>query len=147
MKNRSDHYDHDLSVPPAQNGVLQNVIETTNRVIIGSGNLDGLINTNGTLITIQNMTWNGWQGLEDFPDRDFISPPHLDQVSSTSGWGIVGKWGHERGLTFYQIQLAGHSVPGDALAPSFRVMELLLGRIDNLGEHTPFTTDVGKDEL
>lgn len=149
MKNRSSPYDTDLSLPPANNGVLRNVIETTNRVIIGSGNLDALLNTNGTLFAIQNMTWNGWQGLEDFPDRDFISPYHPDTYQSSSGSGVVGKWGRERGLTFYQIQLAGHTVPGDALGPSFRVMEVLLGRVDNLGVHEPFTTDVeaGRDEL
>ncbi|EME41133.1 hypothetical protein DOTSEDRAFT_155813, partial [Dothistroma septosporum NZE10] len=142
-RNQSDPDNVDLSAPPAQNGVLQRVIEHTNRVIIGSGNLDALLNTNGTLITIQNMTWNGWQGFDKYPDRDFISPFHLDTSTSTSGIGIVGKWGSERGLTFYQIQLAGHMVPGDALGPSFRVMELLLGRIGDLGEHTPFTTDRG----
>lgn len=46
----------DGSLGPAQNGVLQRVIEYTNNTLIGSGNLDMLLNTNGTLLAIQNMT-------------------------------------------------------------------------------------------
>ena len=45
----------DTSLGPAQNGVLQRVIEYTNNTIIGSGNLDMLLSTNGTLLAIQNM--------------------------------------------------------------------------------------------
>ena len=104
----------DLSPPPATNGVLQHVIETTNNVIIGSGNLDALINTNGTLLAIQNMTWNGWQGFRDFPGTGLYAPDYQDLPGSSAGSGYLGKYGHERGLTFYQIQLAGHMVPGDA---------------------------------
>lgn len=43
----------DTSVGPAQDGVLQRVIEFTNNTIIGSGNLDMLLSTNGTLLAIQ----------------------------------------------------------------------------------------------
>ena len=106
--------DIDLSDPPAHNGVLQNVIEKLGRVIIGSGNLDALLNTNGTLLALQNMTWNGFQGFKEYPGHGLFSPSHADLPGSPSGAGYVGKWGHERGLTFYQIQLAGHTVPGDA---------------------------------
>lgn len=104
----------DLSPPPAHNGVLQNVIEKTGHVIIGSGNLDALLNTNGTLLAIQNMTWNGWQGLKEYPGKPFFSPFHEDLPGSPAAGGYLGNWGHERGLTFYQIHLAGHMVPGEA---------------------------------
>ena len=43
----------DTSLGPAQDGVLQRVIEYTNNTIIGSGNLDMLLSTNGTLLVIQ----------------------------------------------------------------------------------------------
>jgi carboxypeptidase D len=46
----------DQSLGPAQNGVLQRVIEYTNNTLIGSGNLDMLLNTNGTLLALQNVT-------------------------------------------------------------------------------------------
>ncbi|KXS98213.1 hypothetical protein AC578_263 [Pseudocercospora eumusae] len=135
----------DTSDPPSHNGVLQNVIEKLGRVIIGSGNLDALLNTNGTLLALQNMTWNGWQGFKDYPGHGFFSPFHADLPGSPSGAGYVGKWGHERGLTFYQIQLAGHKVPGEAPGPSYSIMELLLGRIspEDLGKNRNFTTENG----
>jgi len=47
---------NDGSLGPAQDGVLAKVIEYTNNTIIGSGNLDMLLSTNGTLLAIQNMT-------------------------------------------------------------------------------------------
>ena len=99
----------DASLGPAQDGVLQRVIEYTNNTIIGSGNLDMLLNTNGTLLAIQNMTWNGCQGLQEYPGNDFYVPYHPEyNGGSLSQAGNVGFWGSERGLTFYQVQLAGH---------------------------------------
>ena len=46
----------DQSIGPAQNDVLKRVIEYTNNTLIGSGNLDMLLSTNGTLLAIQNVT-------------------------------------------------------------------------------------------
>jgi hypothetical protein len=43
------------SSPPSALGPLPKVIEMTNNVIIGGGNLDYLLLTNGTLATIQSM--------------------------------------------------------------------------------------------
>lgn len=87
------------------------------------------------------MTWNGYQGLTDFPGKEFYAPYHpMYNIRSLGGAGIVGKWGMERGLTFYQIALAGHMVPGDAPGASYRVLEVLLGRVENLGSIEPFTT-------
>jgi carboxypeptidase D len=45
--------------PDPTQSVLPGVIERTNRTLISNGNLDFLIQTNGTLMAIQNMTWNG----------------------------------------------------------------------------------------
>lgn len=106
----------DQSVGPANDGVLARVIETTNNAIIGSGNLDMLLSTNGTLLAIQNMTWGGVQGLQAYPgSEDFYVPYHPEyNGGALAGAGIVGSWGAERGLTFYQVQLAGHELPGYA---------------------------------
>ncbi|KAK5701436.1 hypothetical protein LTR17_022595 [Elasticomyces elasticus] len=134
----------DQSLGPAQNGVLQRVIEYTNNTIIGSGNLDMLLNTNGTLLAIQNMTWNGLQGLQSYPDTPFYVPYHPEyNGGALSGAGIVGSWGHERGVTFYQVQLAGHELPGFAPGAGYRSLELLLGKISSLGEVSDFTTQMG----
>jgi carboxypeptidase D len=73
--------------------------------------------------------------------------------------GVIGTWGHERGLTFYEVDLGGHELPRLACTPSedtlkhrieltatryapgpsFRAMELLLGRISSLGDVGDFT--------
>lgn len=135
----------DRSLGPAQNGVLERVIEYTNNTIIGSGNLDMLLSTNGTLMAIQNMTWNGMQGFQEYPGKDFFVPYHPEyNGGSLGGAGIVGSWGTERGLTFYQVQLAGHELPGYSGSSGYRQLELLLGRISSLSERSDFTTQTGK---
>lgn len=56
----------DKSLPSAL-GPLPSVIERTNNTIISHGLLDFLLFSQGTLITIQNMTWNGLQGFQTAP--------------------------------------------------------------------------------
>lgn len=134
----------DTSVGPAIDGVLSKVIEYTNNTIIGSGNLDMLLSTNGTLLAIQNMTWGGVQGLQSYPGEDFYVPYHPEyNGGALAGAGLVGYWGAERGLTFYQVQLAGHELPGYAPGAGYRQLELLLGRISNLSQRGDFTTQSG----
>ena len=100
----------DESLGPAQDGVLQNVIEKTNNTIIAVGNLDGLLFVNGTLLVIQNMTWNGVQGLQSAPTTDLYVPYHEDpNLGALSGAGVAGQFESERGLTYATISLAGHS--------------------------------------
>ncbi|KAF2155845.1 serine carboxypeptidase [Myriangium duriaei CBS 260.36] len=135
---------HDESDPPATNGVLQNVIEATNNVLIGSGDLDMLLSTNGTLLAIQNMTWNGCQGLDHYPDIPFYTPYHPEyNGGALAGAGYLGSWGYSRGLTFYRVQLAGHELPGYAPGASYRSLEVLLGRVANLSVVGDFTTQTG----
>jgi carboxypeptidase D len=47
--------------------VLPQVIEATNRVLISHGAYDGNLIANGTLLAIQNMTWNGQLGFQRAP--------------------------------------------------------------------------------
>lgn len=134
----------DTSLGPAIDGVLQRVIEYTNNAIIGSGNLDMLLSTNGTLLAIQNMTWNGLQGLQEYPANEFYVPYHPEyNGGALAGAGAAGYWGTERGLTFYQVQLAGHELPGYAPGAGYRSIELLLGRISSLSQEGDFTTQSG----
>ena len=134
----------DTSLGPAQNGVLAKVIEFTNNTIIGVGNLDYILPTNGSLASLQNVTWNGKQGLQQYPGTEFYVPYHPEyNGGSLSGAGIVGTYGEERGLLFYQVQLAGHELPGYAPGAAYRVIEKLLGRVNSLSDTEDFTTQTG----
>ncbi|KAH8807966.1 serine carboxypeptidase [Xylogone sp. PMI_703] len=132
----------DQSLGPAQDGVLQRVIEYTNNAIIGVGNLDYILPTNGTLLTLQNVTWHGKQGFQEYPgSRELLVPYHKEtNQGSLAASGIVGRWGYERGLTFYQVDYAGHQQPQYAPGSSYRVIELLLGRIKSLDQPGKFST-------
>jgi carboxypeptidase D len=136
---------NDNTPAPAQNGVLQRIIEHTNNVIIGSGKLDLLLSTNGTILALQNMTWNGMQGFQQYPNQnDFFVPYHPEyNGGALAGAGNLGTWGSERGLTFYEIQLSGHKLPGNTPGAGYRAIELLLGRIKNFSEAGDFTTQKG----
>jgi carboxypeptidase D len=141
--NSSSHAS-DASAGPATNGVLQHVIECTNNTIIGSGDLDMLLSTNGTLFAIQNMTWNGHRGFNDYPATPLYAPDHPEyNGGSLAGSGIQGVWTHERGLTFYTAHLAGHELPGYTPGVAYRMLEILLGRIDNFSSKQSFTTQSG----
>ncbi|KAJ9654601.1 hypothetical protein H2198_006347 [Neophaeococcomyces mojaviensis] len=136
----------DTSLGPAQDGVLQRVIEYTNNTIIGGGNLDLLLNPNGTVFALQNMTWNGLQGFQKDPQKQnhFYVPYHPEYNGGRlSESGYVGMWGEERGLTFYTVQLSGHELPGYAAGSGYRVLEKLLGRISDFSEEIDFTTQAG----
>lgn len=54
-----------------------------------------------------------------------------------------GKWHTERGLTFSTVELSGHMIPQYAPTAAYRLLEFLLGRIDDLGEISDFTTQTG----
>jgi carboxypeptidase D len=134
----------DASPGPANNGVLQRVIEYTNNAIIGSGDLDMLLSTNGTLFAIQNMTWNGKQGLDDYPATPLYVPYHPEyNGGALAGAGIQGYWSKERNLTFYSAHLAGHELPGYTPGVAYRMLEILLGKIEDFSSTKSFTTQSG----
>lgn len=109
----------DDSADPIQK-VLPQVIEATNRVLIGNGDYDMIIITNGTLMSIQNMTWNGKLGFQTKPSTSInITLPDLEYesvydnkaenpgVAGIDGpQGIMGIQHYERGLMWvetYQV--------------------------------------------
>lgn len=97
--------------PPSGLSVLPRVIEKNNRTVIGHGMLDFILLANGTLMTIQNMTWNGAQGFSSYPDDDFFVPYHEElNLGSLGAAGNFGKYRTERGLTFVTVDLSGHMV-------------------------------------
>ncbi|KAJ5971244.1 Peptidase S10 serine carboxypeptidase [Penicillium vulpinum] len=142
--------DGDGSVPSAL-GPLPGVIERTNNVLIGHGWYDFLLFANGTLATIQNMTWNGAQGFQRPPDEPLFVPytDELEDISNgnagspwnyDAGGGILGTAHTERGLTFSSVYTAGHEIPQYTPGAAYRHLEFLLGRIENLQQRGPFTT-------
>lgn len=121
--------------------VLPYVIENSARTVIGHGNLDDVLIINGTLLTIQNMTWHGVQGFQSPIAEDFYVPYHTDlQLSTLAAAGVMGKTHTERNLTFVEINLSGHMVPQYQPSASYRHLEYLLGRVDSLSSTAPFTT-------
>ncbi|EEH35090.2 carboxypeptidase cpdS [Paracoccidioides lutzii Pb01] len=137
--------------PPSGLGPLPNVIEKTNNTIIAHGALDFLLFLNGTLITIQNMTWNGAQGFQKAPSEKLFVPYHpgLGEIASrnvtgpftqVAGAGQLGTVHTERGLTWVTVDLSGHKIPQYSPGFAYRTMELLLGRIESLSQRGSFTT-------
>lgn len=61
----------------------------------------------GTLLAIQNMTWNGAQGFSAPPSDDLYIPEgywnlNYDYVPGLAATGIMGKTRTERGLTWVE---------------------------------------------
>lgn len=139
----------DLS-PPSALGPLPSVIERTNNVLIGHGWFDYLLFANGTLATIQNMTWNGAQGFQKQPTGPLFVPytSDLDKIANgdtstpwknEAGGGILGTAHTERGLTFSSVYNSGHEIPQYVPGAAYRQLEFLLGRIENLQQMGSFT--------
>ena len=121
--------------------------------------LDYLLLTNGTLMTLNNMTWNGQQGFSSGITDDFFVPynPSIGfvieetenqpipatPVGLVGGGGLLGKTHTERGLTFVTVYLAGHEIPQYVPGASYRQLEFLLGRISSLTQMGDFTTQTG----
>ena len=140
----------DGSVPSGL-GPLPSVIERTNNTIISHGLLDFLLFSNGTLATIQNMTFNGHQGFQKAPSDNFFVPYHPDlqelgygsataPFTQDAGAGYLGLTHTERGLTWVTVNTAGHEIPQYAPGAAYRQLEFLLGRINSLTQMGDFTT-------
>ncbi|KAL1902840.1 hypothetical protein Sste5346_000751 [Sporothrix stenoceras] len=132
---------NDKSVPSSFHA-LPNVIDHTKNVVIGHGSLDYVLIANGTLLTIQNMTWGGELGFQSPPTEPMFVPFHDDiSLSSVAGSGVMGTVHSERGLTYAGVALSGHMVPEYAPSVAYRHLEFLLGRIPSLSSTEAFTTN------
>lgn len=111
---------------PSSYEIIPGVIERTNNTVISQAMLDYILIANGTLASIQNMTWNGVQGFHSAPSKPLFVPylPHYpvakDEYSTPfppmnriSGAGYMGTVHTERGLTYTTVDLSGHrtSIP------------------------------------
>jgi carboxypeptidase D len=123
--------------------------------------LDFLLFANGSLLTIQNMTWNGAQGFQTAPsavDNFFVpyhqslgtiqnlafsADPNYTPQLDTAGAGFQGRTHTERGLTFVTVNMAGHEIPEYVPGAAYRQLEFLLGRISSLEQEGDYTTQTG----
>ncbi|PWY91150.1 serine carboxypeptidase PepF [Aspergillus heteromorphus CBS 117.55] len=130
----------DLSANPIER-VLPQVIERTNRVLIGNGDYDMVILTNGTLLSIQNMTWNGQLGFQtqpstpiniDIPDLMYNEAFIENGYDPQGGQGIMGIQHYERGLMWVETFQSGHMEPQYQPRVSYRHLEWLLGRREHI---------------
>ncbi|GAB1197044.1 hypothetical protein APSETT444_006325 [Aspergillus pseudonomiae] len=131
----------DLSANPIER-VLPQVIEATNRVLISHGDYDFILQTNGTLLAIQNMTWNGQLGFQSQPSTPIeIDLPDLQYAevfeenglfSWHSGQGVMGIQHYERGLMWAETFQSGHMQPQYQPRVAYRHIQWLLGRIEEL---------------
>lgn len=60
--------------------------------------------------------------------------------TADAGAGILGTAHTERGLTFSTVYGSGHEIPQYVPGAAYRQLEFLLGRIKNLQERGPYTT-------
>jgi carboxypeptidase D len=147
------------SLDPIQS-VLPQVIEVTNRVLVANGDYDLEILTNGTLLSIQNMTWNGCLGFQEAPTTPIdIQLPDLQYQQAFADSGMTGYDGpgqgimgvsprvpplllaklislqvqhYERGLMWAETYQSGHMQPQFQPRSSYRHLQWVLGHIDAL---------------
>lgn len=131
----------DESSDPIQK-VLPQVIEETNRVLVSNGDLDMIIITNGTLLSIQNMTWGGKLGFQRRPSTPInihTSDLVYNHVFADNGetgidgpQGVMGVQHYERGLMWAETFLSGHMQPEFQPRVAYRHLQWLLGQVDTL---------------
>lgn len=129
------------NVLPGSLPVLPGVIDRTKNVILGHGLLDFIALSEGTLLTIQNLTFGGQLGFQSPPELPLYVPsrPGSMDFETHGSSGTLGRWHHERGLTYFETESAGHFVGRDAPSVALRAVEVLLGRVTDFSSQDPFT--------
>ncbi|KAK1988430.1 serine carboxypeptidase [Colletotrichum cereale] len=133
--------DKSIKEGPGSQPVLPNVIDRTHNVILAHGTKDFVVIDDGTLLTIQNLTWGGQMGFQKKPTAPLYVPYHEnDNPETLAGAGVLGTVHSERGLTYLAVSTAGHFLAQDAPAVAFRSVEVLVGRRDGFeSTNRPFT--------
>ncbi|KMU88657.1 hypothetical protein CIHG_06598 [Coccidioides immitis H538.4] len=101
--------------PPTES-ILPSILATYKIPIhIYQGQLDMVINHIAVELVLQNMTWNGKQGLQSRPSIPFGTYFDINKGESkvTLNGSEAGVWAYERGLSYHLFREAGHGVPRD----------------------------------
>jgi carboxypeptidase D len=114
--------------------ILPRVIEATNRTLIGGGDYDFEVLTNGTLLNIQNMTWNGSLGFQRAQPQpitirgtDLFYKDVLSKNNAPVGrQGTTGIQHFERGLMWVETFQSGHMQPQAQPRTCYRHLQWLL---------------------
>lgn len=117
--NVTDFEDYTATASSSQEA-LPKVIDATNRTLLTVGGQNLLMTVNGTLMTIQNMTWGGRQGFHEAPSTPLITEQ-----------GTMGVTHFERGLMWAEPYLAGPIIQ-DQPAVAYKLLQWVLGNIDSL---------------
>ncbi|KAF9873176.1 serine carboxypeptidase [Colletotrichum karsti] len=134
--------DNSVMDGPGSQPVLPNVIDKTRNVILAHGTRDYVLIDDGTLLTIQNLTWGGQMGFQSKPSSPLYIPYHSnDNPEAYAGAGVMGTVHSERGLTYLAVAHSGHFVAMDTPSLAFRSVEVLVGRRDGFESTRPFTID------
>ncbi|KAF4778861.1 serine carboxypeptidase [Colletotrichum scovillei] len=135
--------DNSIDEGPGSQPVLPNVIDKTRNVILAHGTKDFVLIDDGTLLTIQNLTWGGQMGFQKKPTAPLYVPYHTNTDPETlAGAGVMGTVHSERGLTYLAVSTSGHFLAQDAPAVAFRSVEVLVGRREGFeSTNTSFTID------
>lgn len=118
--------DGDSSLPPAVT-VLASVIDRSRRSVIASGQTDMVMINEGAKVILQNVTWGNAQGFRSPIETDFI----------VSGQGYTGRFTTERGLTFIEVEKAGHMVPQYQPRAAFQILQYLVGQSESPSANWP----------
>ncbi|KAJ6571728.1 Alpha/Beta hydrolase protein [Mycena capillaripes] len=122
----------DQSTPPS--------FEVLPRTVIASGKLVLTLPSNGTLLAIQIMTWNGVLGFQSVPADPFFRSTASPRTLMFGG--VMGTLHAERGLTFVDVFLAGHQLPEWQPAAEFRQLEYVLGRVESMSGTENWTVTI-----
>ncbi|KAJ3031392.1 UNVERIFIED_CONTAM: hypothetical protein HDU68_004472 [Siphonaria sp. JEL0065] len=106
----------DDSLVAASSSLFDSIVAVGVKVLVYTGVRDSVVNYVSTARVLGNTTWAGKVGFGDVAATDWI-------VDSD----IVGKVWKDRGLTYIEVNGAGHMVPADAPASALAVLGALLG--------------------
>lgn len=118
--------------------VLPQVIEATNRTLVINGDLDMIIITAGTLLSLQNMTWNGDLGFQTKPATDILIDGVSQGIQHTERgllWAETYQSGYVNFGIAYEILLTlifRHMGPEYSPKTSLRHLQWMRGTIDSL---------------
>lgn len=152
--------------PRAGLTVLPGVFERSPGVsLVVNGKYDMLIPSNGTLFSLQNLTWRGAQGFSTYPTAELQLPVSglnagdsemaeffagFTRIEGAGRSGVQGNWVFERGVGFVDVAYAGHAVGRYNAAALFRIVEVLLGRMgaeEGFGGNAPWSLDIASPAL